>query len=262
MHRRIKQILYALLYLIFWGGVAALVYTFFLKPPASCFDNIQNQGEQGVDCGSPCAKVCLPVDYQPITPVGDVQIFSLATSTAGSGYSGSVSLLARLQNPNASIAAMSFDYTITFYDESGTSTALATGQSFIYGADIRYIDLPNFRLPQGMTVVRAEISTANPVWIYAIDWPKPNVAVQNFTSLLSLGTLKVQGRLTNNDTVILPSVSAVAIFADSDARPIGVSEMVLDNLAPAETRDFDILHPGIAGVDLSKTQVFVYAKRP
>lgn len=261
MHRRIKQILYGLLYLVFWGGIVAFVYIFLLKPPASCFDNIQNQGEAGVDCGGPCTKVCLPANYQPIASVGDVQIFSLTTST-NSGYSGNVSLLARMQNPNASIAATSFEYIITFYGADGVAIASTTGESFIYGADIRYIDVPNFALPAGMTVARADISIANPVWVHAIDWPKPNFAVQNFTSLLSFGTLKVQGRLTNSDTVTFPSVNAVAVFADVNAKPVGVSEMVLENLLPAETRDFTVLHPGIAGVDLSKTQVFIYAKRP
>ena len=44
---------FGLFYLFIIGAVAGLGYLIF-KPVASCFDNLQNQNETGVDCGGPC----------------------------------------------------------------------------------------------------------------------------------------------------------------------------------------------------------------
>ena len=72
MHRKFKQFIYLLFYVLCWSAVIAGIYFLFLKPAPSCFDNKQNQGEEGIDCGGPCSKVCIPQAIKTITVVNRV----------------------------------------------------------------------------------------------------------------------------------------------------------------------------------------------
>ncbi len=40
------------------GLIAFAIYTFFFFSPPSCFDNIRNGNEEGIDCGGTCELVC------------------------------------------------------------------------------------------------------------------------------------------------------------------------------------------------------------
>ena len=53
MTRLAKQIIIAIIFFLILAGFGFLVYWNILPNP-SCFDNIQNQNEEGIDCGGPC----------------------------------------------------------------------------------------------------------------------------------------------------------------------------------------------------------------
>ena len=76
MSRRVKQVVYGILYLAILGGIVTGIYFLLLKQPASCFDGIQNEGEAGIDCGGPCAVVCIPSTIQPLSALGAVSVFA------------------------------------------------------------------------------------------------------------------------------------------------------------------------------------------
>lgn len=254
MSRVLKQFIYGAFYLILFSGIIWGIYAWFLKPAPSCFDNIQNQGEQGIDCGGPCAKVCIPSTLKPIEASGQPQIFHPTAS--------GINVLAKIQNPNPGYAAGNFMYAFTFHDDHDNVIQKISGESFVYAAEIKYLAEFNLSFPGFDRVRRAELTVENPAWVSSDAFKLPQAIVQSSQASKSdTGTLQVNGRFINNDSVVLPSVTVMAIFYSQFGQPAGVSKNEVENVAPGESRTFSIIHPAIPNVDLSRTAVFLYSKR-
>src|SRR5258708_7203484 len=135
MQRKFKQLIYLLFFALCWTALIAGIYFLFLKPAPSCYDGKQNQGEEGVDCGGPCATVCIPSSIKSISVVDRV----VWLKTADNRYV----IFAAVKNENATFAARSFGYTFKAYDAGGNLIQTASGDSYIYAGDVRYLFLPN-----------------------------------------------------------------------------------------------------------------------
>lgn len=99
--------------------VAGLVWYFWPKP--TCFDNEQNQGEEGVDCGGPCAEPCL----------GQMQDLSVLWVRIFKNKEGFYDAAALVQNPNLFAGLASLNYTFKIYDANNSLIAIKTRSSFV-----------------------------------------------------------------------------------------------------------------------------------
>src|SRR5882724_8010535 len=97
MDRRAKQIIYGIAFLLFWALIFTGVYFIFFHAAASCFDGVQNQNEEGIDCGSVCPTSCLPQTLAPIELVEPVKNFIVDQNH--------LSFLATVKNQNPAYAA-------------------------------------------------------------------------------------------------------------------------------------------------------------
>src|SRR5258706_13924671 len=118
MPRIFKQLFIGSVYLLIIFGIAYGVYDSTRVQP-TCTDKIQNQGEQGVDCGVVCGNLCAPA----IVPlqVKDVQIFK-----EGSKYD----FLATIANSNALYGSGEVAYQIDYLDSTGQVISMATGVTY------------------------------------------------------------------------------------------------------------------------------------
>lgn len=251
--RRIKQAAYGVFYLAIFGGIIAGVYFLFLKPAPSCFDNVQNQGELGVDCGGPCAKLCIPSTLQPISSL-TVKVLPLPN--------GNATVLARVGNANTDFAANSFDYTIALYNNiSTTSVRLLPGTSFLYANETKYIIVPN-------EAVSASVDHAT-ISFGAVDWvpasrlgAPPQFTFSNVTTASAgQGLFAITGRVTDNDVSAFNSVVVVAVFKDAVGNIVGASQTVLDAMSPNATQDFRIQYPVLSNINVQGTELAAYALR-
>ncbi|MGB7957707.1 MAG: hypothetical protein WCF77_02590 [Minisyncoccia bacterium] len=256
MSRRVKQFLYGLLYLVIFGIIVTGVYFLFLKPVPSCFDNVQNQGETGVDCGGPCAKVCLPAATASITSIGTVRIFS--------PLAGHATVIAQLENANSDLAAASFDYVVTLYGADGSTTvATFPRSSFAYAAETKWLILPNE--PVSAQVSRADISVSNIQWVAAPAMG--SVPAFTFTNtatvIVTPGYVTASGNITDRDLSSFKNIIVMAIFKDATGMPVGASATELDSLAPGQTQNFSISYPATASstISTSETELHAYADR-
>jgi hypothetical protein len=253
MSRRVKQVLYGFFYLAVLGGIGTGVYFLFLKPGPSCFDGIQNQGEQGVDCGGPCARQCASVNTQPIIPLGAVNVFS--------PLPGSESVLVKLENANASSGASLFDYVITLYGANGSTTvANIQGSSFIYPDEVKYIVVPNE--PVATTVVGGAIAVSNVQWVTASRMGQaPAFSFANVTYVPGQnGFVTVSGNITNNSVSSYATVILDAVFEDAFGMPVGASQTQINSLAPGATQPFSISYPLMPNEAISATKLSAYAE--
>jgi len=254
MSRILKQLLYGVFYLIILTGLVFGAYSLFLKPAASCFDNTRNQGEQGIDCEGPCAKACIRADLKPIEISVQPQIFYPTAS--------GISVLAKIQNPNSDYAAERFAYSFNFYDDQGNLIKEIPGESFAYASEIKYLVEFNLSFSGFKQARRAELIIENPAWVSSGSFKLPQTALQSVQTLKSdAGMLQVNGRFINNDSVVLPNVTVIALFYNQSGRPAGISKNEIDDVPPGDSRTFSIIHPAISNIDVSRTAVFLYAKR-
>lgn len=251
--RLAKQIIYGCFYLIFFGGVIAGIYFLFLKPAPSCFDKVQNQGETGVDCGGPCGTVCT-AGASSIELVGRVMTFSIAPHQG--------SLLAQIKNPNAALAARNFTYKFSWYDASGALVGSASGDSFIYASEVKYVFVPNVDLGSA-PIERIDFKVDGVAWDAAPDFAgPPQLTIQGMTASVGDTGIVIRGTIVNNDTVSFPSVAVVALLGGRLGEVAGASETELENVTPNGSRSFSVLYPSLREIDSSSTELFIYAKRP
>lgn len=255
--RHFKQLIYGIMYLAFWVLIIAGVYNLFIKPAPSCFNNRQDPGEEAIDCGGICSRICLPPTLAPVT--GTVTVVPLGE--ASSSLISRVSLLAEIRNPNTDFTAKGFSYEITV--RSGDKViATIPGASFIYPSQIKYLVLPNQSIPGIEAVPTADITITNPQWVKKERFPAPQLSRNISGSSIENGNFVIRGTLANQDAVTFDQVELDAVFYDSTDTVVGLSETVLENIAPQTTREFTIFHPVIPGAALEKTQVIPSAYNP
>ena len=248
--RLAKQIVYAAFYLFLWGFVVWAAVIILVHPAPSCFDNIQNQNETGVDCGGVCAKVC----------AGSAQAMKILSVNAFTASAGHDTFLAKIANPNNDYAADNFDYSFNAYDAAGKILQSFTGNSFLYGNEVKYLLLPNQLVPSGIAGV--DLTIANADWVKSsIYGAVPQFAVQNVVTQMSSSSIIAAGQVINNDVSIFKNILIVSIFKDSQGNPLGTSQTVLDVINPNQTRAFSVTYPMTPGVDPSMTEVVSYAAR-
>ena len=254
MVRRVKQTVYGIFYLAVLGGIIAGIYFLFLRPAPSCFDGIQNEGEQGVDCGGPCAKAGLPSGTQPITATGPIFIFS--------PIAGHASVLVQVENANAGLAASSFDYAITLYGADGSTTVASfAGNSFAYADETKYLILPNE--PVSASTSRADFAVSNVQWISAsLMGQPPQFAFTNVTDAVDAnGYVDVSGNITDRDVASFNDILIAAVFKTAAGTPIGASQTQINSLTPGATQNFSISYPMIPNEDIAATELEAYAGR-
>lgn len=252
--RRAKQVIYGSFYLIVIGSILTAAWFSVVKPPASCFDARQNQGEEGVDCGGPCVLACIPANVQKLVATGDVSLFP---STPGH-----YTLLAEVANRNAGFAVPLMEYKFDLYGATGTFLGSIPGTSYIYGGEVKYLLAPNVAVPAD--AVSAMLVIPPPTWVPSETLgvvPRFNNPLPITGSELSSSTITVHGRIVNGDIATFRNILVVAIFRGAAGTVFGASQTKVDRLAPNDAQDFSVMYPYDARIDPSLTQIYGYALR-
>jgi hypothetical protein len=235
--RLFKQIFYGSIFLIIIIGLLAFFYFSFKSKP-SCFDGKQNQGEEGIDCGGPCSQICLPADFRNIE----------VTWTKLLNTKSQLILIAKIQNPNSGLASYSFDYEFNILS-NGEVLKTIQGKSFIYAEEIKYIE--EFVNKDNMNADNLEIKFAikNVNWVKSQNFSKPKIDLISKDIQLKDDFNYLTGRIKNSDFVSLNNVQILANVYDNKSL-ISSSKTLIDNIFPAETKNFQIIFP--KDIDISK----------
>ena len=252
--RFLKQVLYGAFYAGIWIAIFAGIYFWSTRPVPTCYDGIQNQGEQGVDCGGPCAIACVPANVSAISTVGPVYVFV--------GDSTHVTLLAQVQNTNVGFAVPSFNYRFDLFTASNTLVQSVSGQSFMYSGELKWLLAPNVAVAQ--SIDHAALVVWNAQWVDAkVMGIVPQFTLQNLGVVPApTGTQLFGGELKNNDLASFDNILVIGVLKGPSGLPAGASQTVLDHIGPSEVRDFNVMYPSTAlTIDPSLTQFYAYAVR-
>jgi hypothetical protein len=216
-------------------GIGAVVVIVIIGVPAfkilykapTCADGVQNQGEQGIDCGGPCRTLCQSAFLAPVV------LWTAATHVTAGLYN----LAAYIENPNISGAAINAPYQFSVYDTDGVLITQVSGT----------LDIPANRntlafagaVDMGQrTVAKGGVSfqfTQAPVWrksedmLAALSYPTPQYSEDN-TSATKSSSLQVA--MTNTSLTPFNGITVYAILKDINNNEIDFSKTYIDEIAP------------------------------
>ena len=252
--RLLKQLSYGVLFVAVIGVFLVGVHYLFFRTSASCFDNVRNQNEQGVDCGGVCTAACIPTGSRSPEIVGDVSAFSADGAT--------LELVAKVQNPNTDVAARSFSYVFRITDTAGAVFEVP-GMSYLYAGEIRYLEHLG-PMPLGLNIsqiTKTELVITDPVWVVDASFRRPRFRLQQEHLSMTGDNIQISGTVVNDDTVPFDNLKVIVVLFGSLGNRIGVSETTVDALQTNESRTFTVIHPALTDLNPAITEIVVTAER-
>ena len=228
--RGAKQIIFGLVILVVISLIGYGIYNTFLKPAPTCFDNIQNQGETGIDCGGPCVSC----DLKSLKPIqvdqGWPKWFKTTTSTSG--------VVAEIYNPNPDWAASDFSYRFDIKDQFGAIIQSVSGNSFIYGGELKYLVEPRINLDAGK-IASTTLTVSDPQWISVNDFSRPDVEIQSVKTEKT-DMLYVSGKVVNRSESDFSNFAVYSLVYNKDGQFIAASKTIVDSVPKFGSTDFKI----------------------
>ena len=212
-----KYILTAVIIAVVLLGIA--VYFGFFNHQPTCFDGVMNGDETGTDCGGSCLKICPADQLDPV--VLYTRIFEVNT--------GIYSLLAVVENPNATLFAENVPYSFRIYDKDNVVLGERKGTAFIAPNKIFPIFEGAFktggRIPARMVFQFDD----TPVWRRA-DLAEPVLNVLNENLTVSTSSARLDALLENPQPYDFRDIEVVALLYDENDNVFAASKTVVDSL--------------------------------
>jgi hypothetical protein len=190
------------------AAATALVWYFFIYEPASCFDNIINQDERGVDCEGVCAKMC-------VVPRVDA-LWTRSVNTAEGVYHG-VSLI---KNPEPSARGTGLTYRMSLFDSGNILVAERRGTFDLSPGETRVIFEPNV-LTGERTPVRALMKVDGGAWERADAVAQPVRVLPGTVDEKSLTFIAI---LENTTPAPISNIIADVLLYDREGVVVTASE--------------------------------------
>jgi hypothetical protein len=221
----VKKQLFFLALLPLFVALVIVVFWFVLTRP-TCFDNKQNQDEEGVDCGGPCAKKCL----------GDIRDLNILWVKFFEVGKGKYDVAAMVNNPNSELGIPSIKYYFRLVDKKGDLIIEKQGETFITPGENFPLFLANIdvglRLPSRAFLEFEE----NPQWVRA-KREKFSLIVSRRQFFNNPPFPRLIATLENKDINSVYDIFVAAVLYDNDKNARGVSITKVDSIAKESSQE-------------------------
>ncbi len=214
-----RKLFYLSIFFAFVFFVVALPSFFLVYRAPSCFDGIQNQGEAGIDCGGPCARLCPAQTLPPLV------LWQRAFEVAPGVYNA----VASVENPNFNSAVTAAPYVFRLYDADNTLIVERTGTTYIPPRKTFYVFegvvLTGNRIP-----IRTTFEFVDPlVWHAA---PPENLSLQISGQEVSdaSSSPKLTAIIKNGGVGAVRNIQVVAVVSDGSDNAFAASKTAIDML--------------------------------
>lgn len=255
MGRLAKQLLIGGIFLSIIGAILFGAYN-ILVPNPSCSDGIQNQGEEGLDCGAVCGVLCsAPLEQ---FAVSEAQSFLV---------SDDLDVLVEIKNPNLIYGAPRLDYRVVVYENAdgagmlGEERISRRGFTYANPLETRYliVTFPGFT-GQVDDIVRFEWEPEQTVVFEGrlsetqiVDFSVLNEQLEVSES----GDVSFSADIRNDSTFDFDEVDVSVILFDASNQRIGVGATVIRTLAARQLRAVQLQWPSIHSGTPVRAQVEV-----
>ena len=238
-----KQITYLSIFILIIVAIIAF-FTWYLWPQPTCFDGKQNQGEEGIDCGGPCAEKCF----------GKVKDLIVLWTRVFKVSEGQYDAAALIENPNLTAGSPVLRYQFRVYDADNILIAIRQGETFLNPQERFVIFEPTIdtgkRIPQ-----RAFIEISDIDWKYIEKKPTSLVVAKKEFQNLPFPTLQIQ--IKNSSVFPVKDVFIAGVLFDEEGNVIGVSSTKLDRIEAQSTQLASFTWPIPFDKEPANSQVFM-----
>lgn len=157
MPRLVKQFIFGAGYLVIFGFIAFGIYALTRVDP-TCLDGIQNQGEEGADCGFVCGNTCL-ASLAPIE-VRESYLFKITEDKAtGNDYD----VLFKIYDPNPRFGVSRLEYEVNLFDAENELFLRKRGFTYVLPGQTKFVFEPAIRTADRQAR-RAELKIVSVIW--------------------------------------------------------------------------------------------------
>lgn len=221
-----RRLAYGSGFLSFWLVVGVTTYFINTYAPPTCFDNLQNGGEGGIDCDGSCVRICA----SSVTPpkVNWANSFRIVE--------GQYNAVAYVENKNAVAATPALKYTFKLLDQ-GTVIAERSGVTILPPNSVYPIFEGRILTTDGRVPTETTI-TLEPVEL----WQPATIGRTQFRVLENDLTdtdarPRLSARIENTELVPAKDVEVVATIFDGQGKAVTASQTFIDNLDPRSTKE-------------------------
>ncbi len=237
--RKLQYVTFFFLFIGIFGGIPAY---YILHNAPTCFDNKQNQGEEDIDCGGPCIKLCRPLELRPV--VQWEQTFEVVP--------GVYTAVAYVQNPNVHAESKAVEYTFTFYDSNNTLMGEKKGVAYIPPGKSFPILETGIKFSQKPTRTFFELSD-NYTWMKSPTYPE--ITVKNLVIADATTSPTVSATIINPTFTSIRQIQVGAIVYDSEGNAIAASRTIVYNLVKQTQKPLLFTWPRPFETDVARVEI-------
>jgi len=235
--RDTKRLTIIVIYIFLFIGVGTGLY-FLLRPAPTCFDGKQNQNETGIDCGGVCANACLETATGESLVVREVTALPVGDDT--------YDVVGRIYNPNNTVGAESFTYTIRLLDASGTEVGSTSQTGWVLPQETK--SLLVFSLPASSKPSKATLEITDVHWERLTNYdgrPKLGVYNKRYETTGRGGEYGgvALGLVTNESGYDYRLVTVKVIARDAEGEPLAINQTDLRTFLVGQQREFRLPWP-------------------
>ena len=208
--------------IVIFAIIFLIVFSFIYKKP-TCFDNIMNGNEKGVDCGGSCVKLCQTSFLSPRITWGGAKFEKVAN--------GLYNVASYVENLNINAGAKNVPYKISLFDEKG----------LIIIEKIGYMDIPAHRNvlvfePAINTGKRVPIKSTfeflqSPVWFKSDD-KLGDIVVGDKKYNEDENSSSFEVSLMNKGLNSHKDIQVAVVLFNNEGNVIGFSKTNIDEISP------------------------------
>ena len=206
--------------------IAILSIATLYKSP-TCTDGVENQGEAGIDCGSPCALLCTDQQHPPTV------LFTKAFTDMSTERTV---VVASVENKNNTSAARKVPYRAILYGVNQTLIQSVSGTLDLPPGATATVFIPN--IVSGKQTVASSFLNIDPS---SINWftmtvdPRVVPGVSNTIQAGSVDAPRIEAILANGSTSTLTNVKVIVLVRNADKDVIAASQTIVPVIRPQST---------------------------
>jgi hypothetical protein len=212
-----RQVSYFLIFVIV--VLAGLYFVWRSVTSPTCFDNKQNQNEEGIDCGGPCSKKCL----------GEIKEMVVLWSKFFKMPNGKYEVVALVKNPNIILGLRSLKYQFKFYEKNNVKIGSKDGQTFFNPGETFPIIETDIDLGVHAPVSAFITLEENPKW-ERIDKNRPPLTVSQKQFFNGQPFPRLSAVLENKSLSSISDIDVAAVLYNKDNNAQGVSYTKIDEI--------------------------------
>lgn len=215
---------------IFFGAAIIFIgvpFFVWLYRAPTCSDRVQNQGEQGVDCGGPCSRLCAAKFLSPL--IDWQRFFQVAP--------GVYHVLAYVENPNLNAGIANVSYTFRLFDEKNVNLVERTGQTFIAPGAIIPIFEPSLQTGERTPARLSFTFNGNENWQEFKNVSTPSLKVTRRDLISDNGIPRLNVTILNTSRRDLKRFEVVTVLYDAAGNAANASRTFVDALPADNSAD-------------------------